>query len=778
MKLLSNLFACFFFISGAEAFPSGAGGCPAGGAAVAGIHLARATTEEGSLSQGGFSITVDGEAVNTGSSYTFRSGVDHVLKITGPTYKGVIFRIGGAGTSALTIPDGASDIQISSLCIANSASGVTHTDPSEKTSTEAILRVDGPTTGITLDVTVVIQNVAAKSEYYYSGFSMSATSNAPTPPTPAPAAAPTFAVDDSICGSTGLIAIAGSSTVEPVAQLWGAGYTRSCGNLVTIEGGGSSSGARRVCGDSSRGETKVPIGDMSRNWRATEASRKSDGFTLDCLIGDTDTDVIQIDVAIDGLSVASKLNGVGAAACIELLGGLTIPQLRWIFSDLSKSALVADGWDASSVPFEDGNDATHKWNELNFLCVDAEISISGADDESGTYEYFADTVFSADGETFREPYFNSAVDEDIVEFIEGNDNAIGYFGYAFFDENRNVFAVAPIQNSAGDLVAPTAETVGDGTYNPLARRIFMNLDKAELDLTRGIISYGFSAAGDADVSAVGYVPLPASEQTTMKDRVKKPAATGGGFCFPSESVVDVLGKGPVDMKQVKIGDKVLAADGEYEKIVSFGHRNEDATGEYLKMTTSSKAAIELTKDHMIFSGGKAFAADSFKVGDVIDMAHGQTEQVTKIQHVTREGAYAPFTESGAIVVNGVLASSYVAMQEGGSDMVTIGGIEIISHQLTAQISQAPHRIVCALNMALCEAETYNSEGVSNWVAGQYTAAKWIVKQNAVVMTIVLVPSVVVFGFVALVETLMKNWAMAVAVIGAYYALCRKGKKVA
>ena len=102
-----------------------------------------------------------------------------------------------------------------------------------------------------------------------------------------------------------------------------------CDVEITVEGGGSSNGAGRVCGEEERG-TPVDIGDMSREWKDTEAVER-DGYVYECLVGDTTRSAIQVDVAIDGLTVAVSHDGY-ASDCIALLGGLTTDQLRWIFS--------------------------------------------------------------------------------------------------------------------------------------------------------------------------------------------------------------------------------------------------------------------------------------------------------------------------------------------------------------------------------------------------------------------------------------------------------------
>ena len=102
----------------------------------------------------------------------------------------------------------------------------------------------------------------------------------------------------SVCGpADGSISIAGSSTVLPVAEAWAEAYMEMCPNVtVTVESGGSSVGAGRVCNNPDRGEA-VDIGNMSRDWKTSEASR--DGYSLQCLVGDTDRKAIQLDVSGD-----------------------------------------------------------------------------------------------------------------------------------------------------------------------------------------------------------------------------------------------------------------------------------------------------------------------------------------------------------------------------------------------------------------------------------------------------------------------------------------------
>jgi PBP superfamily domain len=92
------------------------------------------------------------------------------------------------------------------------------------------------------------------------------------------------------------ITIAGSSTVQPIAEAWSAAYGAICPGLTfVVEGGGSSAGAARVCGDEEEG-TPVDIGTMSREWKDTEAS-EGDNNVMSCLIGDFTRSVIQVEVS-------------------------------------------------------------------------------------------------------------------------------------------------------------------------------------------------------------------------------------------------------------------------------------------------------------------------------------------------------------------------------------------------------------------------------------------------------------------------------------------------
>ena len=244
------------------------------------------------------------------------------------------------------------------------------------------------------------------------------------------------------------------------------------------------------------------------------------------------------------------------------------------------------------------------------------------------------------------------------------------------------------------------------------------------------------------------------------------------FCFPGDSIVDVLGQGAVAMKDLKLGDVVNVGGNDYAKVYSFGHHDRAVKAEYLQIHTQDlKQPLEISKNHMLFvqhgSTQNVVPASVVTVGDLLVLGSGGFAVVTKISTVERTGAFAPFTTTGTIAVNGVVASSYVSLQE-DSGVFKIGEIETaVSMQWLAHAFQAHHRIVCELSWSYCEKETYDSQGVSHWVTKPLSISQWILSQNVWVMAVVSVFVLVAALTVVSMELIIfKPWVL----IAAYMAI--------
>lgn len=194
---------------------------------------------------------------------------------------------------------------------------------------------------------------------------------------------------------------------------------------------------------------------------------------------------------------------------------------------------------------------------------------------------------------------------------------------------------------------------------------------------------------------------------------------GGGFslCFSGLSTVNLEDGSKIKMRDLKIGDRVqVTENGKFDTVDSFGHYKPDSVSEYLSIQSTANAApITISAPHMIFlDSKKAVPASSIKVGDIL--LGGNT--VKKVEKVTLKGAFAPFTPSGTIVVNDVVASNYVSLT-GTSTYLSI------EMQTIAHSAVSARRMLCQLSSC---AENYNEEGIASWIP--YQAAMWVASHEA------------------------------------------------
>ena len=236
------------------------------------------------------------------------------------------------------------------------------------------------------------------------------------------------------------------------------------------------------------------------------------------------------------------------------------------------------------------------------------------------------------------------------------------------------------------------------------------------------------------------------------------------------------------MQDLKIGDSVLVdTNGRYEKVYSFGHYGAHQEAQYLSVSFGNTGMaqtippLKLTPDHMLAVANNStttsfqmIPASLLKVGNVLNTVTGPAV-VKSIRSVVETGAYAPFTKSGTIVVNGVVASNYLSLQTGNSNLVLGSIVTPFSYHGLSHMGLAPHRLLCAFDWSFCESETHNEDGISNRMFGPLVAAQWLLNQNvvlAVILTVVVViPSLIIF---ALLEWCVLN-ASIVSMIAAVVA---------
>lgn len=234
-----------------------------------------------------------------------------------------------------------------------------------------------------------------------------------------------------------------------------------------------------------------------------------------------------------------------------------------------------------------------------------------------------------------------------------------------------------------------------------------------------------------------------------------PAPAGPVFCFSGLSMVQVQHRGLQKMSDLALGDVVKVAPNRFEPIYSFGHKNTDMIGQFLVLYTQGNHKLELSADHMVsVEGRRSIPASMIRKGDKLLTASGEFTTVKNIGSVRRKGVYAPFTESGTIVVNDIVASNYVAFQ--GAEYLEVAGTATpFSYQWLAHGFNCMHRI--AYKMGYATSETYTDDGTSQWVARSHIVARWLLQQNSVVMIAFVAPAVVLVGLLSLfVEPLVSS----------------------
>jgi len=252
----------------------------------------------------------------------------------------------------------------------------------------------------------------------------------------------------------------------------------------------------------------------------------------------------------------------------------------------------------------------------------------------------------------------------------------------------------------------------------------------------------------------------------------------GPLCFSGENVVNVLGKGTISMKDVRIGDQIMVKEDMYDTIYSFGHRDTEIKSKYLQLATK-EAKIELSRDHMIFSNGEAVAANAIRIGDLIDREDGKSSIVLSINEVVRKGAFAPFTKSGAISVNGFSASCYVDMKTNNNRESDQFFFEtFLSMQFIAHLFTAPRRLLFTLSASKDNDEELYNNGIPSWVAAGHDGATWILRQNDTVAVMIFIHAILLFSVFGAIEWLLNHHGAAqsvIVVLAVTYLVCRRKK---
>ncbi|MGB3291561.1 MAG: PstS family phosphate ABC transporter substrate-binding protein [Phormidesmis sp.] len=290
------------------------------------------------------------------------------------------------------------------------------------------------------------------------------------------------AVDGEAGEITGAVQIDGSSTVFPiseaVAEEFQAAYP---GTQVTVGVSGSGGGFEKFCA----GQTD--ISNASRAIKDEEVAACEEGGI----------EFVEVPIAYDGITLVTNTEN-DFATC------MTIDQLNTIWSPDSEGSIS-------------------NWNQVDPSFPDQELSLYGPGTDSGTFDYFTEEINGEEGAS-RGDYTASEDDNVIVTGVESSSGSLGYFGYAYYEENQDQLKSLEIENEEGTCVAPSADTIADGSYNPLSRPLFVYVKKEAYDTkpqVKAFVDFQLAEENSELVREVGYIALPAADMDESRSKVEE-----------------------------------------------------------------------------------------------------------------------------------------------------------------------------------------------------------------------------------------------------------------
>jgi len=241
-----------------------------------------------------------------------------------------------------------------------------------------------------------------------------------------------------------LITLDGSSTVFPIAEAVAEEYGKANPDVRTPTVGisGTGGGFQKFC----RGETD--ISNASRPIRPAEIEAcKTAGI-----------EYIEVPIAYDGLAIVVNPKNTWATT-------ITVDELRTLWAPEAQGKVM-------------------RWNQVRASWPNRDIRLFGAGVDSGTYDYFTEATVGKEGAS-RGDFTSSEDDNVIVQGVASDELALGFLPLAYVESNRERLKLVPVEdgkpdNGAGPIT-PSAETVRNGTYQPLSRPLFVYVSRKAAD---------------------------------------------------------------------------------------------------------------------------------------------------------------------------------------------------------------------------------------------------------------------------------------------------------
>lgn len=282
-----------------------------------------------------------------------------------------------------------------------------------------------------------------------------------------------------------VVKIDGSSTVFPITEKAAEGFQKTGNAKVTVGISGTGGGFKKFCA----GETDISNASRPILKKEMDACRAK-GISY-----------IELPVAYDALTVVTNKGNTWAT-------NLTTAELKKIWEPESK---------------------INNWRDVRSGFPNQPLKLYGPGADSGTFDYFTEAI-NGKSKASRKDFTASEDDNVLVQGVSRDKGALGYFGFAYYDANKNRINAVRINN-----VTPSRQTVESGQYTPLSRPIFIyvNAAAAKKPEVRNFISYYMKNARNI-VTSVKYVPFP---QPAYNGILARFTAAKTGTVFGGEEAV-------------------------------------------------------------------------------------------------------------------------------------------------------------------------------------------------------------------------------------------------
>ncbi|GAB3531116.1 PstS family phosphate ABC transporter substrate-binding protein [Pontibacter brevis] len=283
---------------------------------------------------------------------------------------------------------------------------------------------------------------------------------------------------------SGNIQIDGSSTVYPITEAVAEDFRAEAPNVkVTVGVSGTGGGMKKF----SRGE--IDIVNASRTMNESEKQ----------LASENNITFVELPVAYDGLTVVVHPEN-------NWVNDITVAELKKIWEPGAQGTVT-------------------RWNQIRPEWPDQEIHLYGAGVESGTYDYFTEAIVGK-SHSSRGDYTASEDDNVLVQGVSTDPYALGFFGYAYYDENKDKLKAVPVddQNDSNGqgAIMPSLETVKDGSYAPLSRPLYIYVNSKAASRPEVVEYVNFYLDNAAELSEeVGYIPMPAEIYQEQKQKFEQ-----------------------------------------------------------------------------------------------------------------------------------------------------------------------------------------------------------------------------------------------------------------